>query len=225
LNQTYDGTAKSVSVTTTPSGLANTVTYNGSATVPTNAGSYTVVAIVTAANYAGGATNTLVIAPAPQTINFAPLTNAVYGDTPFTLTATASSGLPVSYGSSDSSIASVSGSTVNVLAIGSTTLTASQAGDANYLPATSVTQTLVVEPLLINLGILRSTGTRGLATNAILTVTGNTSRTYEIIDSTNLLLPLANWTELLSTNLSATNIQIIVTTTNAPVMFYRLERP
>jgi hypothetical protein len=64
-----------------------------------------------------------------------------------------------------------------------------------------------------------------LATNAILTVTGNTSRTYEIIDSTNLLLPLANWTELLSTNLSATNIQIIVTTTNAPVMFYRLERP
>ncbi len=42
---TYDGTAKSVSVTTTPSGLSGiSVTYNGSTTAPTAAGSYTVAA-------------------------------------------------------------------------------------------------------------------------------------------------------------------------------------
>ena len=40
LSQTYDGTAKSVSLTTAPTGLAVNVTYNGSANAPTNAGSY-----------------------------------------------------------------------------------------------------------------------------------------------------------------------------------------
>ena len=39
LNQTYDGTAKSASATTTPAGLTVNFTYNGSATAPTNAGS------------------------------------------------------------------------------------------------------------------------------------------------------------------------------------------
>ena len=64
LAQTYDATAKPVTVTTAPSGLAVGVTYNGSAAVPTNAGSYTVIATVNDANYYGGATNTLVIAKA-----------------------------------------------------------------------------------------------------------------------------------------------------------------
>ena len=36
-------------------------TYNGSATIPTAAGSYTVIGIINDANYQGGATNTLVI--------------------------------------------------------------------------------------------------------------------------------------------------------------------
>ena len=43
LNQIYDGTAKPATATTTPSGLAVNLTYNGSANAPTNAGSYTVI--------------------------------------------------------------------------------------------------------------------------------------------------------------------------------------
>ena len=43
LTQAYDGTAKSVSVTTAPPGLSVLVTYNGSANAPTNVGSYTVI--------------------------------------------------------------------------------------------------------------------------------------------------------------------------------------
>jgi hypothetical protein len=68
LTQTYDGTAKSVSVTTAPPGLAAAVTYNGVTTAPTNAGSYTVVATVTDPNYQGAATNTLAIVQASGTI-------------------------------------------------------------------------------------------------------------------------------------------------------------
>ena len=61
LNQTYDGSAKAATATTTPSGLAVSFTYNGSATVPTSAGSYTVVGTINDANYQGSATGTLVI--------------------------------------------------------------------------------------------------------------------------------------------------------------------
>ena len=59
---TYDGTAKAVTATTTPSGLAVAITYNGQSAAPTNAGAYTVIATVTDPNYMGGATNQLRIA-------------------------------------------------------------------------------------------------------------------------------------------------------------------
>ncbi|MEI6785260.1 MAG: MBG domain-containing protein, partial [Verrucomicrobiota bacterium] len=47
LSQTYNGTARSVAVTTDPASLAVSVTYDGSALAPTNAGSRAAVAIVT----------------------------------------------------------------------------------------------------------------------------------------------------------------------------------
>lgn len=46
LTQTYDGTAKSATATPPPAGLMVTLTYDGSATAPTNAGSCAVVAAV-----------------------------------------------------------------------------------------------------------------------------------------------------------------------------------
>jgi autotransporter-associated beta strand protein len=63
LIQTYSGTGKSVTATTIPSGLAVTLTYNGSASAPTNVGSYTVIGSISDLNYAGSVTNTLVIQP------------------------------------------------------------------------------------------------------------------------------------------------------------------
>jgi predicted extracellular nuclease len=61
LVQSYNGTPRNASVTTTPSGLPVAVTYNGTATAPTHAGSYAVVATVTDPNYTGSASGTLVI--------------------------------------------------------------------------------------------------------------------------------------------------------------------
>ena len=79
-----------------------------------------------------------------QTITFDPLTAKTFGDATFDLTATASSSLTVSYASSNTSVATVSGSTVTIVGAGSTTITASQAGDATFNPATAVQQVLTV---------------------------------------------------------------------------------
>jgi outer membrane protein OmpA-like peptidoglycan-associated protein len=65
---TYDAAPHGASATTNPAGLAVTVTYNGSTTPPTNAGTYTVVATVTASGYTGTASSTLVINKATPTI-------------------------------------------------------------------------------------------------------------------------------------------------------------
>src|SRR5947208_16834718 len=52
LTQTYDGSPKAVIVTTTPGGLSGvSITFNGSATAPTDAGSYAVVASLNNPNY------------------------------------------------------------------------------------------------------------------------------------------------------------------------------
>ncbi len=89
LTFTYDGTPKSTSATTVPAGLAVNLTYGGSATPPIDAGSYTVVATVNDANYAGSATGVLTIAKAPAGIAFSPLAQA-YDGTPKGVTATTS---------------------------------------------------------------------------------------------------------------------------------------
>ena len=65
---TYNGASHGVTATTSPAGLAVTITYNGSTTQPTNAGTYAVVATITSAGYTGTATGTLVINKATPTI-------------------------------------------------------------------------------------------------------------------------------------------------------------
>jgi len=69
LSQTYDGTAKTVTATATLTNVAINLTYNGNSFAPTNVGSYTVVGTISDANYAGSATNTLVISKAVGVVN------------------------------------------------------------------------------------------------------------------------------------------------------------
>ena len=68
------------------------------------------------------------------------------GDFNFIPTAVASSGLDVSFTSSDSLVAEVQsdGRTIKVRAAGTATITANQAGDSAYNAAPAVTQTLTV---------------------------------------------------------------------------------
>jgi hypothetical protein len=78
-----------------------------------------------------------------QTITFASVANKVYGDPSFTVSATASSGLAVSY-SILSGPATISGNTVTITGAGTVTVRASQSGDGSYNPAPDVDQSFTV---------------------------------------------------------------------------------
>ena len=86
-NQTYNGTARSVTVSTTPAGLTFVVTYNGSNTPPVMAGSYTVGVTVNDTNYTGSAIGTLVVGKLPLLVAAQGVTRW-YGGTNIPFTAT-----------------------------------------------------------------------------------------------------------------------------------------
>ena len=79
-----------------------------------------------------------------QTINFPAFGRRLYGDEPFSPGASAGSGLAVSYVSSDPTVAEISNNLVVMKKVGTTLLTASQAGNTDYYAATNVSQTLTV---------------------------------------------------------------------------------
>ncbi|MDD4991529.1 MAG: putative Ig domain-containing protein [Paludibacter sp.] len=145
ISATNSPTSYAIASGTLPAGLTLNTTTGAITGTPTTAGSSSVT--VTATNTIGTsspATLSFTIAKGNQAITFGALDTKTSNDAPFSLTATASSGLAVSYASSNTAVATVSGSTVTIVGIGSTTITASQAGDLNYNAATSVDQTLTV---------------------------------------------------------------------------------
>ncbi|NDD82257.1 MAG: hypothetical protein EBZ53_06835, partial [Verrucomicrobia bacterium] len=159
-SKTYDGTTTAGAVTVgTLTGFVGTetVTATGAAAAysSANADTYNNVTITytlangtnggLASNYSlanGAATGQ--ITKASQTITFGALPSKLVGDAPFALSATSNSGLTVSYTSSNTGVATVAGNTVTIVGKGTTTITASQAGDSNYDAASSVPQTLSV---------------------------------------------------------------------------------
>lgn len=81
----------------------------------------------------------------PQTINFDVLIEKTESDANFELTATATSGLPVTYTSSNTNIARiVEGNKVKIMGVGSCDIIASQTGNGDYNNAADVSQTLVI---------------------------------------------------------------------------------
>ena len=79
-----------------------------------------------------------------QTITWNQTLEAFVGDPPVTLSATASSGLQVSYTSSNPSVATVAGNILTIMGAGTSTITAKQAGNASYYPAPDIPKTLTV---------------------------------------------------------------------------------
>jgi Bacterial Ig-like domain (group 3)/SprB repeat len=144
---TFDATAHTagftdVALTTLPSSPI-------AVTVPAGLSPATFNGILTVENTTTGCTSTnyaftVTVTKASQTITFGSLTAKTYGDAPFSLTGTANSGLTVSYASDNTSVATVSGSTVTIVGAGTAHLTASQAGNTDYNAAASVIQTLTV---------------------------------------------------------------------------------
>jgi hypothetical protein len=80
---------------------------------------------------------TVTVNPAPQTITF-PAIATQYATTSVGLSATASSGLTVTYASTTPTVCSVSGTTASLLISGSCTIEATQTGNGNYSAAPPV---------------------------------------------------------------------------------------
>ncbi len=82
-----------------------------------------------------------------QTITFDPLPDKTYGDPDFVLSASASSGLPVSYTSENTFVATIVNDQIHIVGAGSSIITASQPGDETFNPADDVQQLLTVNKL------------------------------------------------------------------------------
>jgi hypothetical protein len=136
---------------TASSGLPVTVSANGNCTASsvtvqlTGAGSCTITASQAgdaSYNAAPDVAMTIAIAKANQAISFAALANKQQGDPDFNVTASASSGLDVSFIANGD--CTVSGATIHITGAGSCTLIATQAGDANYNAAPDVPMTFAI---------------------------------------------------------------------------------
>ena len=149
-NKTYGDPDFTVNATAS-SGLPVTFTASGNCTLSgmtvhiTGAGSCT----ITASQPGGGGypaaasvSRTFSIAKASQTITFAALANKKVGDPDFTIGASASSRLPVAFAASGR--CTVTGARVHLTGAGSCTITATQAGNANYGPAPAVARTFSI---------------------------------------------------------------------------------
>lgn len=80
-----------------------------------------------------------------QSILFDPLPDRTFGEAPFVITATASSGLPVSF-VAFSGTCRVDGNGVTLLSAGPCTIEAQQPGNDDYFPATAVAQEFEIHP-------------------------------------------------------------------------------
>ncbi|MEP7154133.1 MAG: fibronectin type III domain-containing protein [Betaproteobacteria bacterium] len=87
---------------------------------------------------------TLNVAKAAQTIFFTGPSTQVFSPAAVPLSATASSGLTVTYVSNSGGVCTVAGASVTLVGLGTCSITAQQAGNANFLAATGVTQTFSV---------------------------------------------------------------------------------
>src|SRR4030095_4753368 len=117
----------------------------GSTVHLTGAGSCTITASQAGNAHYEAAPNvpqTFQIAKTDQSINFAALADQTFGDADFGLSATATSGLMVSFAATGN--CSVAGSTVHLTGAGSCTVAASQAGNDNFNAAPVIQRTFQI---------------------------------------------------------------------------------
>jgi sugar lactone lactonase YvrE len=136
----FDGTTLLTTVTVDNNGQAS---YS---TTSLTAGVHSLIATYSGStNYGSGTvTISVTVGAASQTISFTGLpSNATFGSAgPYTLSATASSGLPVAF--SVSGPGSITGNTLTITGAGTVYVAANQAGNSNYAAAPQVSQSIYI---------------------------------------------------------------------------------
>ncbi|MEE1944980.1 MBG domain-containing protein [Pedobacter sp. KR3-3] len=138
----------SVTSGTLPNGLTLSLAGVLSGT-PTAGGSYTFDISTTDSStglgpYSTTKTYTVNINFLPQTITLASTATANYGDADIDPGATSSSGLGVTYSTSDPTIATIVAGKVHIVGAGTVNVFANQAGNGTYAPAAQKTQVLTI---------------------------------------------------------------------------------
>jgi hypothetical protein len=175
-----------------PSGFGGTVTYSISPVLPAGlslaiatgvisgvpteflASSLFTVRGVGSTSGIATASVALAIATGSQTITFAPMSPPAYAPGGgFAVSASASSGLPVTFSSTTPSVCTPAEGTVFMLSIGTCTIVATQAGNDNYKPAPPVTQSISIAKANPLLTLIANPGTIHIGENTTLTTTSS----------------------------------------------------
>lgn len=132
-----------------PQGLFFDTSTGAITGTPTAAGTVDITfTVVSTGQTSATRTISLTIAKKSQSIDASSVTRA-YGSLPVTVGSGASSGLAVSYSVVDTSVAAVVGGMMTPVGVGTTSVTASQAGDDDYLAAPDVTFTVTITAVTI----------------------------------------------------------------------------
>src|SRR5690606_7260813 len=136
-----------------PDGLSLDTTSGAITGTPVTAGSFTTN--ITATNNAGTSSPAAIdftIAQGNQTITGFTDTTKYLSSPAFTFAAnTDIANLPVTYASSDLGVATISGNTITIQGVGTTNITATQAGDSNWNALNQqITLTVLADPLTYN---------------------------------------------------------------------------
>ena len=204
--------------TTTPN-LVEGDEFTGSLSRATgeDVGTYAITSTLDNANYDITFTGAdFTITKANQIITFDSLADVDLADATFTLNATASSGLTVSYSSSDTSIATIVGNEVTIIGVGSVTITASQAGNSNYEAATPVSQMLTIttlgitnnDLLLSEIGVYPNPSTHFIIIDLKNSTTAKV-QVYDVIGKLILNVPAYNSNEKLDTSSFKTGVYLV----------------
>jgi hypothetical protein len=166
-----------------PITVLSTGTYTGGISVNSSTGAISITNAAPAGSHtitiratdACGATTdaqfTLTVNKLSQTVTFNPsLPNRMFGDADFTVNATASSNLSVTYSATGQ--CTVSGNTVHLTGAGNCTVTATQAGDATYSQA-STEQAFAINKAFTHTVITSSVNPSGPGQNVTFTGTVN----------------------------------------------------
>jgi hypothetical protein len=210
LVQTYNGAARPVTANTVPYGLLVSLTYNGAAAAPTNAGSYTVIGTVVDPLYQGGRTNTLTVGKANALVTLTNFLQLYDGTAKSVLVSTMPSGLAVNVTYNGLNFAPTNTGSYRVVAL---------VNEMNYQGG--ATNTLIIfAPIRLSASVLPDGSFHGSFTN-----TPGTS--FTVLAATNLSVALTNWLPLGGAiegpagHFHFNDLQ----TTNNPVRFYRVRLP
>jgi len=219
---TGTGSAKPSGAVTFLSGSAalGTGTLNASGVATLAVNTLAVGANSITASYAGdtnylpvvSSATTVTVGKASQTITFtAPTTPVTYGVSPISLSATASSGLPVIF-TVTSGPATVNNSTLTITGAGTVAVAANQAGNSNYNAATAVSKSITVSKAAPTASLASSSASAVYGASVTLTAT-LTNAGAGTVAPTGTVTFTSGTTTLGTGNVNANGVASLVSTT------------